>query len=233
MELSVGAMRQRTSVGQRLVDAADETSSHAVETAVGVLAAAGNRPTRTAFAARALRAVAHLVELAPERSLAAATSAQSDYAALLQVLSSPEAIAILQGADAAAPLLPARLAGLQARDHLLRAAGGTFTSQQMATALGLTRQAVDNRRRTGKLLALAFGKRGYRYPAWQVDQGRTVPGLDAVLAELRDLDPWTQLAFVLNPNTWLDDETPLAVLRRGEIDRVREAAAAYGEHVAA
>jgi cephalosporin hydroxylase len=61
----------------------------------------------------------------------------------------------------------------------------------------------------------------------------SIDGLEAVLAELRVFDPWTQAAFMLTPNTWLDDETPLDELRRGRATRVREAASVYGEHVAA
>jgi hypothetical protein len=37
---------------------------------------------------------------------------------------------------------------------------------------------------------------------------------------------------MLNGNTWLGGETPLAALRRGEIAEVLDAALAYGEQVA-
>lgn len=131
------------------------------------------------------------------------------------------------------PLLPARLAGMEARHQLLDLGGGVYTAEQMAVVLGISRQAVDNRRKRSKLLAVTLGRRGNFYPTWQIHEGRVLEGLAVVLAELHDRDPWTQLAFMLNPNTWLDDETPLEVLRRGLVDQVRDAASAYGEQVAA
>jgi hypothetical protein len=47
---------------------------------------------------------------------------------------------------------------------------------------------------------------------------------------LRDHDAWMQLSFFLTPADALGDEAPLAVLRRGEVERVQRAAALYGEH---
>ncbi|MEA2523752.1 MAG: hypothetical protein QOF73_979 [Thermomicrobiales bacterium] len=219
----------REQVGQLAVDA----SPHTVDAMLSLFHAAGTAPVRTAFAARGLRAVARLLQLSDDRALADAAGAPSDYAALLQLLAQPEVISDLGQFDPRDPLLPARIAGLRAREELLRAEGGPLKADQIAQLLGISRQAVDHRRRKGKLLALTLGRRGYAYPAWQVVEGRTIQGLDTVLAELRDFDPWTQAAFMLNPNTWLDDETPLNELRRGHVDRVREAASVYGEHVAA
>jgi len=78
------------------------------------------------------------------------------------------------------------------------------------------------------LLALELGRKGYHYPSWQFD----LKGLERVLAALGGLDPWQKLSFFLNPNTILDDESPLEVLRHGRImiEDVESAAATYGEH---
>ncbi len=208
-------------------------SSNTVDAVLSVFAAAGTTPVRTAFAARGLRAIARLLEQTDERALADAAGAPSDYAALLQLLAQPEVISDLGEVDPDDPLWPARIAGLRARDEIIRAEGGTLSADQLARLLGISRQAVDHRRRKGKLLALTLGRRGYAYPAWQVVDGRTIDGLDTVLTELRNFDPWTQAAFMLSPNTWLDDETPLDELRRGHLDRIRQAASVYGEQVAA
>lgn len=223
---------ERAQLRERLTEAAERAPHHTVDATLQMLMVAGERQLGAAFAARMLRAIAHLVEVTNERALAAAAGAPSDYAALLELLLQPEALRDLQalGADS---LLPARLAGLQARQALLEAGGGAYTAAQMADLLGISRQAVDNRRRHGTLLALTLGKRGNIYPAWQIDEGQVLQGLDVVLAELSDYNPWTRLAFMLNPNTWLDDETPLTELRRGHVERVREAASLYGEQVAA
>lgn len=117
---------------------------------------------------------------------------------------------------------------MRVRKRLLEAEGGTCTAEQMAQLLDMTRQGVDKRRKRGTLIALNLGKRGYAYPTWQVG----LDGLDAVLTELQDFDPWTQVAYMLTPNALLDGDTPLDLLRLGEIDRVVGAASCYGDQIA-
>ena len=74
-----------------------------------------------------------------------------------------------------------------------------------------------------------MGRRGNAYPVWQIG----LPGLEEVLTELRDRDPWTQAAYMLAPNRWFDGETPLHALRVGKRNAVLAAARLYGEQVAA
>ncbi len=140
---------------------------------------------------------------------------------------------LLERIRASDPLAPARLRGVTARQQLLDLAGGTLSREETAKTLGLKRQAIERRRGAGRLLALSFGKRGYRYPACQFVDGRTVPGLERVLDALKDQDAWTQLAFFVNRRSDLNDEGPLTLLGRGEIDRVLPVARALGEHGAA
>jgi hypothetical protein len=125
-------------------------------------------------------------------------------------------------------LQEARLRGVLARDRLLQAEGGPLPAEKAAAFLRSTRQTVNNRRQKGALLGFQVGKRGYVYPAWQFTPDGALPGLGLVLAELRDCDPWTQLAFMLNANSRLRGETPLAELRRGHVEAVVKAARAYG-----
>jgi hypothetical protein len=101
---------------------------------------------------------------------------------------------------------------------------------EVAKLLGLSRQAVDKRRRAGRLLGLSIGRRGFLYPTWQFTESGVLPGLEEVLEDLSDHDSWMQLVFMLTPDAWLDEETPLAELRRGNLDRVRIAAQMLGEH---
>ena len=58
----------------------------------------------------------------------------------------------------------------------------------------------------------ADGQTRYVYPLWQVRDGATLPGLEAVLRER------------------LDGKTPLDVLRAGDIAAARAAARMYGTH---
>ncbi|MDI3340090.1 MAG: hypothetical protein QJR03_06115 [Sphaerobacter sp.] len=189
-------------------------------------------PAEGAFVARALNALARLTAALDDATLGEAAGARSDYEVLLDALDAPAALAVLREDD---PLAAARLRGLQARIRLLAAEGGTLSSTQVADLLGITRQAVDKRRKAGRLIGLATGRRGYAYPLWQFDPERrgVLPGLEAVLAALRAHDPWMQVAFFLTPDVRLGGETPLAVLRRGDVAAVRRAAEAYGEQGAA
>jgi hypothetical protein len=123
--------------------------------------------------------------------------------------------------------------GLEARKKLLAAEGGVMSAAEVANYLGITRQAVDKRRRAGRLLGVTTGRRGYVYPAWQfADQG-TLPGFEEVLSDLSDHDPWMQIIFMLEPDLWLEDLTPLSQLRLGRLAEVRKAAQMLGVHGAA
>ena len=82
-------------------------------------------------------------------------------------------------------------------------------------------------------MALTQGRRGYSYPWFQFEDGKTLPGLEEVLQELKSFDPWMQLAFFVNPNDRLSGITPVAALRAGNQSEVLRAARSYGEHGAA
>jgi hypothetical protein len=148
----------------------------------------------------------------------------------LNALQAPEAIAAMLQDD---PLAEARLRGLDIRERLLQAEGGVFTSEQVARHLGISRQAVDKRRRAGRLLAFSTGRRGYVYPAWQLAHGGVLPGIESVLADLAIRDPWMQAAFFVSGDPRLEDTTPLEALRKGQIEAVCRAARGYEEHCAA
>jgi len=212
-----------------LDEAARQAPRSVVEATTRVLKRC-EQPAQAAFLARALRAVAQMLDGLDERTLGDVAGAPSDYEAILRALEEPAALAILRDADI---LAPARLRGVRERVRLLDSEGGSLTAAAVAMLLGITRQAVDKRRRTGHLLGLATGRRGYLYPSWQFGAQSTVPGLEPVLADLRGHDPWMQAAFFLSGNLRLGGDTPLAELRRGHLEDVRRAAQAYGEQGAA
>lgn len=195
-----------------------------------VLEEAASGPLRAAFLARALNALATIASEVPESALSEAVSASSDHEALIRALErlvvhgrSPEEM------ERDALMDEAQLRGVRSRDRLLTAEGGALSVKDVAQRLHITRQAVDARRKKGKLLALNTGRWGYAYPGWQFDDEGVLPGLEQILRALADLDPWTQLAFMLNPNSRLGGTSPLAEIRRGHIAKVLSAAEAYGE----
>jgi hypothetical protein len=207
----VAAERQARSA-RRLNDAAQHAPIDAVEAAAQTLGVLVTHRERSTFVTWVLRT---LVE-----------NEISDLEELVDVLGRPEVLADLRCRD---PLAAARLRGLRAKKQLLEVEGGVVSGRELAHALGITRQAVDKRRLAGKLIGIDLGKRGYAYPIWQIG----LNGLEAVLTELAELDPWTQALFMLSANSWLNGETPLTTLRRGELDEVLDAARLYGEQTAA
>jgi hypothetical protein len=187
-------------------------------------------PLRKVFITRALNAVADLSEAMKDVALEAASAAPSDFSVLVRALENPEATEKLQESD---PLLPARLRGIEMRQKLLDAEGGSISAEEVARLLSISRQAVDKRRRSGRLIGVTRGRHGYAYPVWQFDEQGTISGLEAVLSTLRHHDPWMQMIFMLSPNSRLEGRTPLAVLKEKNIDAVLTAAGVYGEHGAA
>lgn len=130
------------------------------------------------------------------------------------------------------PLGKARLRGAVAQRELLSGDGGALSSVEVATLLGVSRQAVDKRRKAGQLFAVEL-PRGYCYPAWQLTGTGVLPGIAEVLAALRHLDPWAQARFFVSGNARLGGKRPLDRLRRGDLDAVLRAAGAFDEHGAA
>jgi hypothetical protein len=132
-------------------------------------------------------------------------------------------------ADDADPLADARRRGTAAKQRLLRVEGEPLSGSAVAAHLEITEADVAQRRRDGRLLGIATDDNDYVYPVWQFARHGIVSGLTDVLSELRDHDPWMQLAFFLTGDPRLAGEMPLAALRHGRIDAVRRAARAYGE----
>jgi hypothetical protein len=208
----------------KISEAARNAPASTVVAAAAVLRAVVGSETKASLADQMLRALVEVIESIGSSDQS--EQAHSGYAALLDVLEQPDLLGRLREDD---PLAPARLRGLRMRERLLDAEGGTRSAAELATMLRVTRQAVDKRRRKGTLVGLDLGRRGYAYPVWQVG----LHGLSEVLGELREYDPWTQVAFMLSPNIWLDGETPLRILRDGQVEPVLRAAMHYGEQTAA
>ncbi len=197
-----------------------------IEKTVRGLVHPGDASVRGAFARRALRAVARLSAHMGEASLREAVSAPSDYGVLLTALESAPGLAVLTQDD---PLAEARLRGVEARQRLLTAEGGTLGIQEVASLLNLSRQAVYKRYRAGRLLAVDCGRHGYAFPAWQFGPGGVLQGFEEVLRTLAEHDPWMKLAFFLSENAALKGRNPLAALRQGKLQEVLRAALLYGE----
>lgn len=114
-----------------------------------------------------------------------------------------------------------RLRSIGVEDEILAAEGGALSDAEFAKRLNVrSRQTVHNYRDAGKIFAIASGTRNFVYPAIQIHKGALLPGLAEVLRILHasQTAPMGILLFFLTPAEALEDERPLDLLRRGEID---------------
>jgi hypothetical protein len=180
-------------------------------------------PVRAAFQRRSMDALNRIANEAPTESLAEALGAGTDVGALARILSDVEAIGpAISLLDPLAPLI-ARNAGH--RLELLERCGATLTAEQAGKLIGISRQAIDKRRRSGTLIGLRQGG-SWHYPRCQFDEQRheVIAGLPRLLEAMPKSSPWVILDFLLAPDQTLNGRTPLDVLRAegwtGDLDRL-------------
>lgn len=179
-----------------------------------------------AFLARVLRALKDLESDLTSTSIDNATAALTDKLVMVEALISAPWVSELTAQD---PIVASKLRGFELRQEMLKKSGGVLSSETVAELLNVSRQAVDKRRTTNQLLALTQGRRGYAYPSFQFEDGKTLEGLDEVLRNLRALDPWMQLRFFTSPHERLGNQTPIEALQSGKVNDVVRLASGYGE----
>jgi hypothetical protein len=130
------------------------------------------------------------------------------------------------------PLVEAMAQGAAIKRELLTSGGGGLSSSQVASALGITRQAVDKRRGRRALLAVPNGSGEYVYPACQFSADGVIPGIEDVLRAFRIRSPWTQLSVLLAPAPALAGKTIVEALKSGTVERAVAIAASFGEQTA-
>ena len=95
--------------------------------------------------------------------------------------------------------------------------------------LGTSRQAVHKRVNDGALLAVIEGGK-YRYPLWQFDVNGpdgVVQGLPDVLRELA-VPTFSKMNWLTRSNAIFEGQTPLEILKSGDVERVVQMAGAIG-----
>lgn len=99
-----------------------------------------------------------------------------------------------------------------------------LSSNEVAARLGLkSRQSVHDWLRKGKIVGWQTAKRGYMFPVRQLDErNRPIEGLGDIVALFEDA--YAAWLWLTTPRNALDGEEPLAVLARGQRDRVIDAA---------
>jgi hypothetical protein len=182
---------------------------------------------RKVFLERAFEAIIEITQTLPSSALEETVAAGNNVLVLLKALQSPEILPELERYE---PLASPYLKGVEAQRELIKKAGGLMTSEEVANILGLTRQAVDKRRQSNKLIAIPQGQHGFGYPACQFDSRGPLHGLEEMLNSLQVSDGWMQLTYLLSCNADLENRSPLELLREGRNSAVAEAAGKFGEH---
>ena len=189
-----------------------------------------SRTEHPVFFSRAFNALSSITNELSSQSVDELTASPTDFELLVNALSAASIAAESSDGD---PLIRAKLRGIEHRKRIIEKLGGTLSVEQVSELIGISRQAVDKRRSQNQLIGLIQGKRGYAYPAFQFEDGKTLDGLKEVLEALAGHDPWMQSIFFANGNDRLNHRTPLDALRQGETKAVVRVAEAYGEQGAA
>lgn len=108
--------------------------------------------------------------------------------------------------------------------------GPAYTAAQVARLLGVTRQAVGQRR---GLLAVTQRDGRTVYPVFQFEGAAVLPGIQQVVQELSPAvaSTWTVASWLTSPNADLG-APPLDALRRGDVTLVVQAARRFSAALA-
>ena len=99
-----------------------------------------------------------------------------------------------------------------------------LSAEAFAELLGVSRVTVNAKRQKHEVLALEGAKRGFRFPAWQVDENGKPFEVLPKLFELLGDSPWTVYRFLVQRHPELDGARAQDLLRRGRTETVIEAA---------
>jgi hypothetical protein len=169
------------------------------------------------FLRRATSALERIAATASPKILSDALSAPTDAGSLARLLSQSDVIgsAVIE----LDPLVLALARNVEHRKLLIKRAGGTLSAEEAGRLLGISRQAVDKRRRAGSLLAVREAS-DWRYPACQFDETDVVAGIAEVVRAYTSSGPWMALDFLLAADSVLGGRTPLEALRAGDREPV-------------
>ena len=183
-----------------------------------------------AFLRRSVKMLERVSSSASSEALKSALSSPTDVGGVASLLSDLAPLGVdLSAVD---PFLEAMARGAAIKRELLTGGGGGLTSSQVASALSITRQAVDKRRSRRALLAVPNGSGEYVYPACQFTSDGVINGLEEVLRAFRIRSPWTQLSVLLASAPALGGKTLLEALKSGTLEKAIAIAASFGEQAA-
>jgi hypothetical protein len=193
---------------------------------------AGPLPSRStarqAFLERVVNYFTELADTAPEPVIAGALAEPTALATAARALSE-SVVEERELDDADRQIAAALAAGARYKEELLQRAGGAYTGEQLAELLGISRQAVNDGRKTNLYFGVPTGQ-GYAYPKLQVGKDGVLKGLRAFLDAFTLPDPWMKLVILIEPSERLGARAPLDAIRQGDVDAAIVVAATYGDH---
>lgn len=130
----------------------------------------------------------------------------------------------------------ALLRGARLKEQVVRAAGGLLRTGEVADLLGISPQAVQQRRARRTLLALPTPQGNWGYPALQFNGDGVRAGVQAVIAVNPEIDPWERLSILTEMADGTDGEPGTLLEQLDDPDATRQACRlieSFGVHEAA
>lgn len=111
------------------------------------------------------------------------------------------------------------------RRQLLTEEGGCHTAQVIADAFGVTRSAIHQQEKAGKVFCVREGTQKL-FPIWQYrDDGVPYKGIETVLCHYDPVNKFELLAWFLNDSEVVADARPIDLLRSGDLEALSMAGA--------
>ena len=107
---------------------------------------------------------------------------------------------------------------------------GALTTAEVAEILQVSRQTPHDRVKSNSLLAIAE-KGSLLFPKWQFDENGpngVISGLSEVLEALTGLSPLEKISWFVKPNPYLKNVTPLAALKKNQVEKIVKLAMVVG-----
>lgn len=99
-----------------------------------------------------------------------------------------------------------------------------LSAEQFGRLTGTSRETINTWRHKHLVLGLAGAKRGYRFPAWQLNQDGKPFDVLPVLFDRLGGGPWSVYRFLVQPHPELGGLTGQEALREGKTEEVLDAA---------
>lgn len=134
----------------------------------------------------------------------------------------------MKGSKSIKAFMASFLKDAESYHHRLVADGEVLPLPIVAAALGLSREALEQRLREGRMFSVRVGSEEY-CPAFFLDKSLDRSQLEDVCLILRYLHDWSKWQFFSQPKASLSGITPVQALLQGSFEAVKESAGAFAE----